>query len=703
MRPSWRARAGHRRCWSERQLRYSRRSVKIIEDFPHRVRSIEHVWIPTADGKRLAARVWLPEGAQDDPVPAIVEYIPYRKRDLTRHRDSMSHPYFAGHGYACVRIDLRGSGESEGVLEDEYLEQELRDGEDALSWIAAQPWCNGRVGMFGISWGGFNGLQIAARRPEPLATVITVCSTDDRYADDVHYMGGCLLVDNLSWASVMFERNACPPDPDLVGDAWRDMWLERLRGSGLWVAEWLRHPRRDAYWQHGSICEDFSAVRCPVFAVSGWADGYSNAVFRLLEHLDVPRKGLIGPWSHRYPHRGKPGPAIGFLQECLRWWDRWLKGVDNDVMAEPMLRVWMQQSAPPATAYHTRPGRWVAEPAWPSPHRTEMTLRLRAPGQLVEAAASAGAEGDRSLNVQSPLTVGLFAGKWCSYSLGPDQPGDQRHEDAGSLVFDSLPLEEPLELLGAPIARLTLSVTEPVAMVAVRLSDVAEDGKVTRVSYGLLNLTHRDGHARPEPLEPGRTYEVSVQLNHIAQRFSRGHRLRLAVSTSYWPLAWPSPRPVRLTLFPKSSVLELPVRPPRESDGALRSFPPAEGARPLTRSFSREPQRTWKIERDLATEESTLVVTMDDGTYRLDEIDLELESATVERYTCRGDDFESPRGEITSVRRFRRGAWHTRVVTRTVMTATPEAFRIRAEIDAYEGEHRVHCESWDETIVRDHV
>jgi len=223
--------------------------VEPVFDLPRRVTEIEHTWIPTRDGTRLAARIWLPEGAEHDPVPAILEYIPYRKRDLTRGRDATHHPYFAGHGYACVRVDLRGAGDSEGVLVDEYLPVELDDGEDVLAWIAAQPWCTGDVGMIGISWGGFNGLQLAARQPPPLKCVIAASTTDDRYADDVHYMGGCLLSDNLSWASVMFAYNSMPPDPAIVGDRWRAMWHQRLEGSGLWVERWMSHQHRDAYWR----------------------------------------------------------------------------------------------------------------------------------------------------------------------------------------------------------------------------------------------------------------------------------------------------------------------------------------------------------------------------------------------------------------------------------------------------------------------
>ena len=487
--------------------------MKIVNDFPRKIRHIENSWITMSDGTRLAARIWMPQDADASPVPAILEYIPYRKRDGVRLRDESMHPYFAGHGYACARVDIRGSGDSEGVLTDEYLQQELDDGVEIVHWLAQQPWCDGNVGIIGISWGGFNGLQIAALQPSPLKAVVSVCSTDDRYADDVHYMGGCLLGDNLSWASTMFAYNSLPPDPAIVGENWRDMWLQRLRGSGLWLDTWLQHQHRDAYWQHGSICEDFSRVQLPVMAVSGWADGYSNAVFRLLEKLPGPRLGLIGPWSHKYPHLGVPGPAIGFLQECLRWWDKWLKNEETGIMDEPMLRAWMMESMPPSTFYHQRYGRWVSEQSWPSPAITPRTYKL---GEYRLLDEDEKAE-DSVLSLQSPLSNGLFAGKWCSYSATPDLPHDQREEDGGALVFTTAPLQETLEILGAPVVELELSANQPVAMVAVRLSDMRPDNKVTRVTYGVLNLTHRDSHAQPAPLEPGKTYRVRVQLNDVAQ------------------------------------------------------------------------------------------------------------------------------------------------------------------------------------------
>jgi len=287
-------------------------------ELPCKVREIENQLIPMSDGTWLAARIWLPEDALLRPVPAILEYLPYRKRDGYAESDTIMHPYFAGHGYATIRADIRGSGESEGLLWDEYLKQEQDDALELIAWIAAQRWCSGAVGMMGYSWGGFNGLQIAARRPPALRAVISLCSTDDRYADDTHFMGGAVLVANFTWASTMFAGMTRPPDPALVGEQWRNMWLERLRNLPLFIANWLAHQRRDDYWRHGSICEEFQAIECPVFLVGGWHDSYCNTIARMMDGLKVPRRALVGPWSHSYPHVGLPGPRIGFLHECLR-------------------------------------------------------------------------------------------------------------------------------------------------------------------------------------------------------------------------------------------------------------------------------------------------------------------------------------------------------------------------------------------------
>lgn len=672
--------------------------MRVRSDYPRIVREIQNVWVPLADGSRLAARIWLPEDADADPVPAILEYIPYRKNDWTWPRDATMHPYVAGHGYACARVDLRGSGDSDGILEDEYLPLEQDDALEVIDWLAAQPWSTGAVGMIGISWGGFNGLQVAARRPPALKAVITVCSTDDRYADDVHYMGGCLLaIDMLPWASQMLVWQATPPDPEVVGEGWRERWLERLDRTPPYVEAWLAHQRRDGYWRHGSVCEDFSAIECPVYAVGGWADGYSDAVFRLLAGLECQRKGLVGPWAHAWPHEATPGPSIGFLQECLRWWDRWLKGLETGVMDEPMLRVWMQEAAPPREQGGERPGRWVAEAGWPADGIESRVLQL-ARGALAEGAAPAA-----RLVHSSPQTAGADSGLWCPYGDAADLPADQRFDDGVSLCFDSAPLEERLELLGFPEVELALSVDRPCALVAARLCDVAPGGASTLVTRGLLNLTHRESHERPSALEPGRRYTVRIALNCIAYALPAGHRLRLAISTSYWPFAWPSPEPVTLTIETgAASRLTLPVRAPKPADGALRPFEAAEGSPPIAVERLAEAYASRTVERDLAAGTSVLTYAYGSGRVVLPN-GIEL----AERYR---ESFRIVEGEPLSAEvatdhaiELGRGGWRTRVEAVSSLRSDGGSFAVVNRVDAFEGAHQVFGRTWTKRLPRDLV
>ncbi|MDP9184588.1 MAG: CocE/NonD family hydrolase, partial [Actinomycetota bacterium] len=430
--------------------------LRTVTDAPNRVVTDANVWISLADGCRLGARIWRPEASETDPVPAILEYLPYRKGDNTAARDASIATYFAGRGYAYVRVDMRGTGDSDGIIEDEYAPIEQDDALEVIAWIAETPWCTGAVGMIGISWGGFNGLQIAARRPPQLKAVISMCSTDDRYADDVHYLGGCVLgIEVLPWASYMLAINALPPDPETVGDGWRSTWFERLERTPPFVDRWIEHQRRDDYWKHGSVCEDYDTIQCPVYMVGGWADGYTNAVPRFLEGHRGIRKGLIGPWPHAWPHRAVPGPRIGFLQECLRWWDRWLKEEPNGIEDEPMLQVWMQEALTPMGARGDRPGRWISEEEWPTPNVSAERRYLSTAGLI------ATASDDGEMHHHGSQHHGLLSGAWCPYGPAADFPSDQRDEDALCLTFDSEPLRERLELLGRPRVGLEVSCDRP--------------------------------------------------------------------------------------------------------------------------------------------------------------------------------------------------------------------------------------------------
>lgn len=658
--------------------------MRLVEEFDHEVTTVAHVWIPLADGTRLSAKLWLPDGGRT-PAPAVLEYIPYRKDDATAYADEVRHRYFAGHGYAAVRVDLRGSGDSEGVLADEYLALEQNDGVEVCAWIAEQPWCDGSVGMIGYSWGGFSALQVAARRPPALKAIITIDSADDRYLDDCHYMGGCLLAsDMLKWAATMTAYCARPPDPRIVGDGWREQWRQRLESGEPLIEPWLTHQRDGTYWRQGSVADDYASIGCPVLAVCGWADGYVNAVPRLLEGLETPRKGIIGPWAHGMPYDTGPGPTIGFLQECLRWWDRWLRDTDNGVDADPALRAWIQDTASAAGTYAERPGHWAAETHWPSP-----SIEMR-PFPL--GPESASRESTEPMTVPCNLAIGEAWGVWCPGGRDEEMPGDQRMDDERSLTFDSQALSAPLELLGRPRVRLRLTPAAEAALVAVRLCDVAEDGESLLVSWGLLNLTHRESHSDPAPLARGVPIDVAIDLRACGHRFAPGRRVRLALSASLWPHAWPGAVAADLELDAASSTLELPVRDAADDRRSAPEFGPAEGARPAagyeapsgTRTRSASVDGARRTESD---ETSTCLGLPGGGVY---------ESSGSNAYSLDARDPLSARVSAERTIAMRRDGWAWRVELTSELTCDASTFsavtKVRAGDDegvVYESERRL--------------
>jgi len=671
--------------------------VRVVTDFPRPVRTIPTVWIELADGCRLAARIWLPEDAERDPVPAILEYLPYRLNDGTAARDSRHFPYLAGHGYACIRVDQRGTGESDGILEDEYLPQEQSDACEVIAWIAKQPWSTGKVGMIGISWSGFNSLQVAANRPPELGAIVTLCSTDDRYADDVHYDGGCIGSDAVQWASSMLGWSAWPPDPDIVGARWRDMWLERMSDAPPFINHWLGHQRRDDYWKQGSVCEDFSRIEVPVYAVGGWADGYTNAIPRLLEGLSVPRKGLIGPWAHAWPQAGPPGPTIGFLQEVVRWFDHWLRGVDTGIMDEPMLRAWIHEPVRPATHYTERPGRWVAEAGWPRTDAPARTLGLGGDGRLEEG-ATAG-----RLEIVGLQTAGLDAGSWCPYGEVADWPGDQRAMDGMSLTFTSDPLPERLEILGYPEVTLRLESDRPLALVAVRLCEVWPDGASTVVTRALQNLTHRESDEHPQPLVPGEPFTATVKLDATGHAFAAGNRIRVGVSPTYWPWAWPSPEPVRLALFAGESTLTLPVREPRSEDAALPDFGEPEESEPLKVEVLRPAPAGRTVTEDLSTGRVELAYDWEvGGLVRLPN-GLEVSDRNQTFFSIVEGDPLSARVRCETAGALGRGEWRTRCESVSEVTCDAESFHVQCTVRAWEGEKPAFEKTWKRSFPRDLV
>ncbi|MER7468034.1 CocE/NonD family hydrolase [Streptomyces sp. NPDC097981] len=664
--------------------------MTIRTEFPYGT-THEDVRIPMADGVQLYARIWRP--LTDEPVPALLEYLPYRLTDWTAPRDRQRHPWYAGHGYASVRVDVRGHGCSGGNPGDEYDARELADGVAVVEWLAAQPWCTGSVGMFGISWGGCNSLQIAALAPEALKAVVTVCSTDDRYDNDVHYMGGSVLaVDMHAWAATMLAWAARPPDPLFAGDGWREQWLARLESVEPLVHTWLAHQTRDDYWRHGSVCEDYAAIGAAVLAVGGWHDPYRDTVLRLVSRIPADRvRGLIGPWSHQYPDRAvPPGAAIGFLQETLRWWDHWLKDTPNGVMDEPLLRSWISESHPPATSYEVLPGRWAGEREWPSAAVTPVTYALQG----------------TPVAVASPQHTGLDAGRFLPAGNEADLPPDQREEDAKSACFEFPVGREPVEILGRAQVTARLRMDVPYGQVVARLCDVAPDGSSTLITRGALNLSARLGRDKAAPWPVGAYEDVVFELNGIGHRFAAGHRIRLALSSAYWPWIWPrAGSEAGWTLDPAGSALVLPVRSESPAPGPEITFEAPEQSEPLgvvSPATLDEPRPQRLVVRDVARGTWRLEVDPRYGGTRVYPDGLECGEDVLEVYEIDSADPLSARTRSDWRIRLHRPelAWDVRVETRSEVSCDEGGFVTSNELVCREGEEVVFHRTWERRLPR---
>lgn len=657
---------------------------------------LENEWIVLKDGTRLAARIWMPETASPAArVPAVLEFLPYRKRNGTAPRDESTYPVFAAAGIAGVRVDIRGCGESDGVIDGEYTERELSDAVEAIEWIASQDWSNGNVGMMGISWGGFNALQVAALRPPALKAVISLSSTVDRYNDDIHYKNGAHLSAQASWAATMGAYQSRAPDPALVGERWRDMWLERLEGEPFFMQEWLSHQRRDDFWRHGSICEDFDGYSVPSLVIAGWADGYRNTPLKAVAGMPQKAWGLVGPWIHKYPHFAYPKPRTDFHAEAIAWWRRWLCGEDNGAEKTPRLRAFILDGPKPARWREADPGYWIAIDEWAEPET--LTLRPDASGRLGRV-SSRPAEG--TVLLRSPLDTGTAAGEFFTLKPDTEMAGDQRLDDAGSLTFDSAALAEECVVLGQPLVKLSFSSDAPLGNLAVRLVDVHPDGTATRVSYGVLNLAHRRGNAEPQPLEPGRAVGIELTLDACGYRFAPGHRIRLSLSSAYWPTILPSPHDPTLSIDLATLAVELPLV------GTHRriEIPQPANPDPLPHyEVLAEGASARSVERDLQQGVTRYRVQEDTGLSRHPGNGLCSRDTREEVWSITPGDPLSMRADINWTCSAEREGWRVHSHYTSSLSCTETEWVIGERLEAWHGEDKVFERERSARIPRDHM
>ncbi|AQT82890.1 hypothetical protein B1R94_17410 [Mycolicibacterium litorale] len=647
------------------------------------------------DGRRLAARAWFPE---DAVAPAVLEAMPYRRGDISLVDDEMRFRYVAAHGYVCIRVDLRGSGDSDGVLDDEYSEQEQADVADAISWTSEQSWCTGKVGATGISWSGCSSALAAWNRAPGLAAVITACSSDDRFLNDVHYIGGAVLGFYMHvWSHVVTAFNARPPDPAVVGSQWRPMWLERLEANRMLSRHWLSHPTRDDYWRTGSIAADYGRIEVPTLALSGWADAYTDSALRMGLLVDnAPLWVIIGPWGHTWPERAVPGPSIGYLQDAVRWWDHWLKGIDNGIEKAPKFRYYQQYWDPPATDADIRSGTWRSSAVVPTTSGGAVVLNLSAGGTLDDAAAEPFA-----MICRTPQSFGSLSGSWLPWGNPTDLPADQAAEDHAAVTFDGPVQDAELEIVGEPMLRLVMEADKPQAHVIVRLCDVAPDGTSLLLTRGVLNLTHREGHDHAVALEPGETYDVRIPLKGVAATIGPGHRLRVSLSTTYWPWVWPAPEEATVTV--RGGTLTLPQQPQEALLVPPDWDPPVVTAAPPVQSL--RPRRPLMGETSVDAETGEHVYTLRrdlNGIQRFPN-GLLYDDTEDGRFVIRDGDPLSARLELhRTVVMSREDGWSTRVETTSTMTSTASDFLLQTSLRAWDGEDLIFARDYDAAVARHH-
>ena len=518
--------------------------------------ALGEAWIPMGDGVRLAADLWRPKGKGDrGRFPVLLEYLPYRKTE-SRSGSYSLYSWFVRRGYVVARVDIRGTGNSEGTLIPyEYSEIEQRDGEQVIAWLARQPFSNGNVGMFGISWGGFNSIHMAMRNPPALKAIIAVDATDDLYQDDVHFIDGMIHVD--SWEMSQDLANAVPGAPDYRID---ERYFAERFDTPPWMLTYKPQQRDGPFWDRTALKTRYESIRIPTFLIGGWYDGYRDSLPRMLEHLKAPVKAIIGAWHHTYPNSPYPKPGMEWRHEAVRWFDQWLKGRNTGIMDEPRFAVYVRRWHPPGPYLEEAPGDWRYEDGWPVERIRERPLYPQPDRSLGEAPA-----GEAVHLLRYVPTTGIEAG-------GPvmwfgDVAPDQRPSDAFSLVYDTPPLDRDVEILGLPRARIRVSADVPLAHWFVRLNDVAPDGTVTLVASAGFNGAHRDSARDPRPLEPGKPFLLEIEMHFTSWVFPEGHQMRLAVGNAQWPMLWPTPYPMTTSLYlggADATRLMLPVVPPGE-------------------------------------------------------------------------------------------------------------------------------------------
>ena len=508
---------------------------------------IKEILIPMKDGIKLAADLYVPINLKNNErLPVILEYLPYRKDESRPSRLDTFH-YFVKRGYIVARVDIRGTGRSEGKLVDgEYSEREQLDGLQVIDWLSKQHFSNGNIAMLGISWGGFNGLHMAMLHPPALKTIISLMSTDDIYEDDVHFIDGMHHID--TYELMMDIDNIIPgsPDFDIGGSYFSDRF-----DTAPWLLKYKKQQVDGPFWNRASLNTDYSLIDIPVFVIGGYYDGYRDIVPRMAQNADVPYKALLGPWNHTFPHNAYPEPAIEWREMAVRWLDHWMKGKDTGILNEPSVYYYQRDWHEPGEDLTNIPGRWYTSAQWPETRNS--VLYFNQNHHLVATPA----QFEHSLTYYPTTPDATGTAMWWG-----DLKPDQKIVDAHSLVYDSEPIIERLAIIGMPQVTLQTTADAAAANWFVRLSDVAPNGMVTFITGAGFNANHVESSEKPIRLTQDKIYTLNVELHTTSWTFEKGHKIRVSVNNAQWPMIWPSPYPMTTSIRSNNqlkSFLTLPV------------------------------------------------------------------------------------------------------------------------------------------------
>jgi predicted acyl esterase len=651
-----------------------------VPDLKYPIHVDRRVVVEMEDGVRIALTLYRPASSGDGPFPTILESLPYRKDDDCTARDWTTYAYLASQGFAGVRIDIRGTGASTGIIENEYTGQEQADNLSVMRWLAAQDWCSGNLGMWGISWGGFSSLQTAMLQPPELKANVPMHATHDRYACDVHYTGGSLhAAEQVDWPTSMVATNGLPPDPDIVGNHWFEEWVERLENTPQWPFEWLRHQTRDGYWLHGSPCADYQSIKCPTLLIGGWLDGYVDGMLDLAEKLDCPTRAVIGPWGHYRPATGVPGPTLDHLDLMARWFGHHLRGDDNGIMSLPEAAVFVRTAAP--YDGDLVEGHWRAEPQWPPLDRALWVADL------------SDLDHD-TVSWSGPQWVGAHAPAWDRAGIG-SRLGVE--DDAHSVTFQTSPLTEALEILGVPEVELAVTSDQSVGMVAARLSAVSPEGVPHLICRGNRNMAFPEDLSQPVPFESGAEVLVRIPLLASSAVIQPGWSIRVSIAGADFPVVWPPGRRFQLTVDPAASRLTLPTVPPRPVEQNLDWGESPDPPRPNVIMLSDE--RDWEITSGdgLTTYRRQIASTEEQP----DRAELRYESQQRWEVSVTDNDPASTRVWSVNEIHLDRPGWSVGTIGTLDLSGDADSFLLRVELKAMNDGAQFWQRVWEERIPRE--